>query len=91
MKCLWSEVSDDVLHSGDGRKGRCTIAFFAETLSDAGMDEVSEVFREPCLLCSIYLDDVCGLRREFGALGQVALKRVGIHCRATLSRTPSRG
>ena len=54
---LWREVSDDVFHSGDGRQGCGAIAFFAEALSDAGVDEVSEVFREPRLFCGIWLDD----------------------------------
>jgi hypothetical protein len=32
-----------MLYSADGREGRGTIAFFAEALSDAGVNEVSEV------------------------------------------------
>jgi len=39
-----------VLHSGDGGESRGAIAFFAETLSDAGVDEVSA--------------DICRQRRE---------------------------
>ncbi len=46
---LPSEVSDDVLHAGDGREGRGTVAFLGEALGAAGVDEVSELFREPGL------------------------------------------
>jgi hypothetical protein len=46
-----------VLHTSDRRKGCGTVSFFAEALSDAGVNEISEVFREPCLLCGIWLDD----------------------------------
>lgn len=51
----WSKVPDDEFHAGDGGEDRDTVAFFAEALGDTGMDEVSEVFGEPCLLCRIWL------------------------------------
>src|SRR5205823_9029522 len=58
------------LHSSDSREGRGTVAFFAEPLSDTGVDEVSEVFREPCLLCGVRLND-SELCRHFDAFVQI--------------------
>src|SRR5580692_1221422 len=53
----WCQVSDDVLHSGNCGERCCAITFFPEALSDTRVDEVLEIFGEPCLLRGVRFDD----------------------------------
>jgi hypothetical protein len=80
-----------MFHSGDGREGRGTITFFAEALSDTGVNEVSEVFCEPCLLRGIWLDD-SELFRHLNKLVQIpAIQVVWVWCRGELSARSESG
>jgi hypothetical protein len=51
------EVSDDVLHAGDGRESCAAIAFLSEALGAARMDKIPEFFREAGLGRRVVGDD----------------------------------